>query len=255
MTGRLHLHRGLSALIEVIILFLPAIPAYLWMWPNLEGLLLRIADIATHLYVLAGTLFIGLRRWNLDQLGVNAKGVWLSLAFGAAVILGRSLVILSTSWGLPPPQYNLAALAGKFLYYFALIGLVQELLFRGLVYRAFEEWLGTRWAIWGSSVGFVLWHVFGGGLLIGLAMLLYGLIFALVRWRAGGIIGLILVHGAIDFAGALMLPDLDVLSLGRPTIPYPPVMLIGLALILLTPAALWQLELLAKLFHLKQPVN
>lgn len=254
MARRLHLHRGLTALIEVIILFLPAIPTYLWMWPNLEGLPLRMADIATHLYVLAGTLFIGLRRWNLDQLGVNARGVWLSLGFGACVLLGRSLVILSTSWGLPPPQYTPAALVGEFLYYFALIGLVQELLFRGLVYRAFEEWLGTRWAIWGSSVGFVLWHVFGGGLLIGAAMLLYGLIFALIRWRAGGIVGLILVHGAMDFTGALMLPDLDVLSLGRPAVPYPAAMLIGLVLIILTPAALWQLEPLSKHLHLKRRV-
>lgn len=254
MARRLQFPRGLAALIEVIILFLPAIPAYIWMWPNLEGAVLRFANIATHLYVLAGTLFIGLRHWNLNQLGVNVRGIWLSLGFGAVLILGRSLVILSTSWGLPPPQYTPAALVGEFLYYFALIGLVQELLFRGLVYRAFEEWLGTKWAIWGSSAGFVLWHVFGGGPLIGAAMLLYGLIFALLRWRAGGIIGLIVVHGAMDLAAALMLPDPDVLSLGRPVIPYPAVMFLGLGLILLAPIALWQLEPLSKWLHLKQQV-
>jgi membrane protease YdiL (CAAX protease family) len=131
-------------------------------------------------------------------------------------------------------------LLGEFFYYFAVIGFVQELFFRGLVYRAFEDWLGTRWAIWGSSAGFVLWHIFGWGLLAGVAMLLYGLIFALLRWRAGGILGLILIHGAMDYLGMLMLPDLDVISLGRPEIPFPAMLFLGLALILVTPVVLWR---------------
>jgi len=232
-------HPGFWALVEVGVLFLPAIPAYLWVWPNLEGRPLQIADIITHLYVLVGTLFIGLRRWNWHQLGINMQGFWLSLIFGGIMILGRSLVILSVRWDLPVPELTFIQLAGDFLYYFAVIGLVQELLFRGLVYRAFEDWLGTRWAIWGSSMGFMLWHVFGWGPLVGAAMILYGLIFALMRFRGGGILGLVIVHGAMDFLGALMLPDLDVLSLGRPSIPYPVFMYLGLALIVLPPIVLW----------------
>lgn len=234
------MHPGCSALLEVCLLFLPAIPAYLWMWPTLEGTPLRIADIATHLYVLAGTLVIGLRRWNLDQLGINRKGFWPSLVFGLAILLGRSLVIFSVDWGRPAPRFDLATLIAEFIYYFAVVGYIQEFLFRGLVYRAFEDWLGARWAIWGSTSGFILWHVFGWGPLVGAAMLLYGLFFGLLRWRAGGILWLALIHGAMDYLGMLMMPHLDVISLGRPEVPHPAFLLLGFALILLAPVVLWR---------------
>jgi hypothetical protein len=32
------MHPNLAALLEVGVMFLPAIPAYLWIWPNLEAL-------------------------------------------------------------------------------------------------------------------------------------------------------------------------------------------------------------------------
>ena len=87
-----------SAVLEIGLLFLPAIPAYLWAWPNLKGSRLDIFQVLTYLYVLAGTLFIGLRRWNWSQLGLNRKGLGLTLACGAAILGGRLLIILSVDW-------------------------------------------------------------------------------------------------------------------------------------------------------------
>jgi hypothetical protein len=57
----------LSALLEIGILFLPAISAYLRACPNLEGLSLEIFQVIPYLYILAGTLIIGLRRsgWTI----------------------------------------------------------------------------------------------------------------------------------------------------------------------------------------------
>jgi hypothetical protein len=74
---------------------------------------------------------------------------------------------------------------------------------------------------------------------VGAAMLLYGLIFALLRWRGGGILGLILVHGAMDFANLFVLPDVDLAALGRPEVPYPGLLLLGMLLLLL-PLSLWR---------------
>jgi hypothetical protein len=71
---------GLSALLEVGVMFLPAIPAYLWLWPNVEGTSAWIANSLSDLYAITGSLVIGLRRWSLDELGVNRKGLWLGLA-------------------------------------------------------------------------------------------------------------------------------------------------------------------------------
>jgi hypothetical protein len=50
-------------------------------------------------------------------------------------------------------------LIGDVLFYLLLVGVTEELVFRGLMYRALEEWRGTRWAIWGTTIAFGLWHV------------------------------------------------------------------------------------------------
>jgi membrane protease YdiL (CAAX protease family) len=229
---------GLSALLEVGVMFLPAIPAYLWLWPNVEGASAWIANSLADLYAIAGSLVIGLRRWRLDELGVNRKGLWLGLVYGLAIVAGRTLVILSVDWNLPLPQFSPMRLVGEFIFDFALVGIGQELLFRGLIYRAFEDWRGTRWAIWGSSICFGFWHL-GGGPLIIIATAFYGLIFALLRWRTGSILGAIFVHGLMDFAGWLLLPNTDVVGLGRPDITHPTWMIFGLVLIIAPPITLW----------------
>jgi membrane protease YdiL (CAAX protease family) len=238
---------GLSALLEVGVMFLPAIPAYLWLWPNVAGASAWIANSLSDLYAIAGSLVIGLRRWSLAELGVNRKGLWLGLACGLAIVGGRTLVILSVDWNLPAPQFGPLRLVGEFFFDFALVGVGQELLFRGLIYRAFEDWRGARWAIWGSSICFGLWHL-GGGPLIIIATAGYGLVFALLRWRSGSIVGAILVHGLMDFAGTLLLPDVDLANLGRPDIPHPSWMIIGLVLIIAPPIYLWLVHPRAKRF-------
>jgi membrane protease YdiL (CAAX protease family) len=235
---------GVAALLEIGLLFLPAIPAYLWLWPNVSGTRQWIAQIVTYFYVLGGTLIIGLRRWRPGELGINRSGIGLSLACGAVLLIGRLLIIRAVDFGLEHPIYSLASLVGQLLYYFGLVGLVEELLFRGLIYRALEEWRGLRWAIWGTSIGFILWHIFGQGPLVGAAGLLLGLIFALMRWRAGGILGLILVHGLYDLESALLVSnssqeilDLSQISVGNLFQAY-----LGLAVMLGVPLYLWKLH-------------
>jgi membrane protease YdiL (CAAX protease family) len=230
----------LSTLLELGILFLPAIPAYLWVWPNLTGSDTDAFQVIVYLYFLAGALFIGLRRWNWDQLGINRKGIWLTLACSLVILAGRLMIILSIGWTVRPPQLTWLSLAGRLLYYFGLVGLVEELLFRGLIYRMLEDWRGARWAIWGSSAGFLLWHVFGQGLLIGMATLLIGLLFALLRRRGGGIVGLIVLHALWDLESALLVSDSNAAIVGSDKIVFTnPVMVwLGTALLLLVPAYL-----------------
>src|SRR5512141_1552263 len=96
----------------------------------------------------------------------------------------------------------------------SLSALLEELLFRGLIYRLLEDWRGPRWAVWGSSAGFLLWHVFGQGLLIGFATLLIGLLFALLRRRGGGILGLVVLHALWDLETVLLVADSNAAILG-----------------------------------------
>jgi membrane protease YdiL (CAAX protease family) len=240
-------------LLEVGVMFLPAIPACLWLWPNVAGTGAWIANSLSDLYAAAGSLVIGLRRWSLDQLGLNRKGILTGLACGLAIVAGRILVVLSIHWNAPRPQLTPLQLAGEFIFDFALVAVGQELLYRGLIYRALEDWRGTRWAIWGSSICFGFWHL-GGGPLIIVATAFYGLIFALIRRRTGGILGAVLVHGLMDFTSALLLPlqNIDWAGLGRPDIAHPSWMILGLVLIAAPPIYLWLLHPCAKrLLHRK----
>jgi hypothetical protein len=131
-------------------------------------------------------------------------------------------------------------LLGDVLFYVGAVGVTEELLFRGLIYRALEDWRGRRRAIWGSALGFGLYHVGGQGPLGLIAGLLMGVIFGAIRWRAGGIAGLIVVHGLTDVTSLIMLPTLNPQDFGRPDIASPTLLVLGYALILAVPVYLWK---------------
>jgi membrane protease YdiL (CAAX protease family) len=193
------LGRERSAIIELGILFIPSIPALIWLWPNIRDQTVHyVVQSLAYLYVLAGVLFIGLRRWSWDQLGLNLRGFRLSLSCGGAMVLLR--IIAQSAFGQPIEfiPFRLGPFAVNFIYYFFFVGFVEELLFRGLLFRALEDWRGPVWAVVGSSAAFALWHIgWAGPLMIG--HFVAGLFFGLVRWRSASIPGLVIVHGLDDF--------------------------------------------------------
>jgi membrane protease YdiL (CAAX protease family) len=196
-----------SALIEIGLLFLPGIPAYLWLWPLVDDTpWLTPVQSAVYVYFIAFSLFIGLRRWNWDQLGINRKGIGFTLVCGVVLIVARMLALLCTNIPFAWQLTTLDRLIGEIVFYFGLVGIGEELLFRGVMYHALEEWRGTRWAIWVTALGFGIWHLYGG--IVGVAAgFLYGVYFGAIRWRAGGIIGLIVVHALIDWSTVAIIPD------------------------------------------------
>ena len=198
-----------SALVELGLLFLPGIPALIWLWPHVTGTEWNTPiQSAVYVYLIAGALFIGLRRWSWDQLGLNRKGIGFALVCGLVLIVGRLLVVLATSIPLSFQFATAHRIIGEIMYYVLLVGLGEELIFRGLVYRALDEWRGTRLAIWGSSLGFAVFHLGHGDPTIVVAVFI-GAVFAAIRWRTGGIVGLVLVHALYDFSVAAIVPDLS----------------------------------------------
>jgi membrane protease YdiL (CAAX protease family) len=232
-----HRNPSLAALLEIGILFLPAIPAYLWMWPNLPDEFARLVQAIVYVYVLAGTVVIGRRRWSWSQLGLNRNGIGLTLACGLALLAARLMIILAIDWTVDSPELTWLRAVLDILYYFGLVSLTEELLFRGLVYRLLEDWKGVRWAIWGSSFGFMLWHIFSQGVLVGLATFLIGLLFALMRLRSGGIVGLIVLHGLWDLETAWLLSgsNAEILDMQHLSIANPTLLWLGTALLLAVP--------------------
>jgi len=234
-------HPGLAALAKVALMFLPAIPAYLWLWPNVEGTAwLMPVQVAVYLYFLAGCLLIGLRRWNLGQLGLNWHGLGLSLTCGTVVLTILVLGRLATDLSPSPQPLTLRRLAGEIAFYFGLVGPIEELLFRGLIYRALDEWRGARWAIWGSALAFGLYHIGWQGLLGALGCAFLGLLFGAIRWRAGGIVGLILMHGLIDVVNVELYPGLTVEQVRDIHVVHPALALLGDGLLLALLLYLWK---------------
>jgi membrane protease YdiL (CAAX protease family) len=253
------LHPSLVGLLEVGIMFLPAIPAYLWVWPNVSGTAQDIWQTVVYLYVIAGTVFIGRRRYSWGELGLNRQGIWLALGCGAALLAARLSIILGIDWSVHPAALTWWGLVGELLFYIGLVGLGEELLFRGLIYRLLDDWRGARWAIWGSSTGFLLWHIFGQGPLVGFATLLIGLLFALIRWRGGGIVGLILLHGLWDLETVLLVTDSNAAILSGGVIAFKSELLVwlGTVLLVLVPVYVWKLHpwVAAKLGGRNQEAN
>ena len=191
------------------------------------------------MYFLAGGLIIGRRRWSWDQLGLNRRGLGLSLISGAVLIIGRILMTLSVTWPGGSPTVTIGQLLGDIVFYFVFVGFTEELLFRGVIYRAFDEWRGARWAIWGSALMFGVYHAGWQGV-AAVGTLLFGVIFAVIRWRAGSIVGLIVVHGLMDVSASLMLPGLEMQQLRQVTLSFPLMLITGYALILIVPIYLWK---------------
>ena len=231
----------LSALLKVGIMFLPAIPAYLWIWPAINGTGETIFQVLVYIYVLFGTIFIGRKYWKWHELGINRQGIWISLACALSFVIARGLIILGVSWKVSPDPVSPWGLAWDIFYLFFLVGLTEELLFRGLIYHALEEQKNTRWAIWGSAFGFMLWHIFGQGVLIGLATFVIGLVFALIRQRGGGIVGLIVLHGLWDLESTLLVAgdNTTILGQGLPQISSFPLIYLGTGLLVIPPLYLW----------------
>ena len=235
-----------SALLEFGILFLPSIPALIWLWPNLQGSgLTDLVQCLVYIYFLGGGLFIGLRRWSWGQLGLSRLGIGLSLACGAILIIERFLAPLALGYPIGFLPFAPVRVVGEILFYFVLVGLVEEFLFRGLLYRIFENWRGPGLAILCSSLGFALWHVGWMGPLI-IAPFIIGIIFGLIRWRTGNIVGLILVHGAFDLLSVEMpLPNSFSTTLDQVLhhrIAHPLAVVIGDALLIALVLYLWKVH-------------
>ena len=117
-----------AALLEVGILFLPGIPAYIWIWPNLSAAQIEIFQVIVYIYILLGTVFIS-RHWRWTEVGINRLGMGLVLVCGLVILAGRLLIILSIDWSVHPPPLTWSSLAWKVFFYIVLVGLVEELFF------------------------------------------------------------------------------------------------------------------------------
>ena len=198
--------RSTTALAWLALLFLPALPAYLWVWPRLDGREEDAFQVLTYLYLLLGGLLIT-RLWGSPAaIGFTRTNFWPGLLAGLLYTGGVVLGLLATNLARFAPPALLPAFIWQVFFYFILVGLTEEWIFRGLLYTALEEWHGASLAILGSAVMFGLYHLPSQGGRGFLATMIFGLFAALVRQRTGSFLALIFIHGLYDILVISLLP-------------------------------------------------
>jgi membrane protease YdiL (CAAX protease family) len=200
------LPRSQTTLAWLALLFFPALPAYLWIWPRLSGQAELVFQVFVYLYLLAGGLAIGLRWWSRPELGWTRCNFWPGMFAGGLYILSVTLGLIALNLAAINGTHSLPALAWELFFYIALVGLTEEWIFRGLLYAALDEWRGAAAAILGSTLAFGLYHLGSQGWMGVFSTMIFGLFAALVRWRTGSILSLIVVHGLYDVIVTNLLP-------------------------------------------------
>lgn len=147
------------------------------------------------LLVLALSLWLGLRLWSTEALGLHFRGwreaTWVFVVFFLLLWLPDAWV-RTTPHGLSASTLTLLTASS------VLVGCWEELLFRGVFFNAIREWKGAKAAAWGSSVLFTVMHIQAQPLYGWPAIFLCGMLFALLRLRGVGLLWLMAYHGLFD---------------------------------------------------------
>lgn len=162
-----------------------------------------------------------LMRWT--DLGFNAPQPWSSLrvlifpAFYLLIFAAGALFV-----GLPAP-----AIIGILAINTLAVGFSEELMFRGVLFRALHEKLATWPAIWVTSLLFGSVHVlnglttgdFAGSTIQATTAFMSGVFFLAVVLRTGSIIPAMLFHAAWDFLLLTTAAGAPSPSIASPTAP------------------------------------
>jgi CAAX protease family protein len=122
--------------------------------------------IITPIVYFAYALYV---RWieKREVVELGFSDAWQELALGALVGFGLLTIIMVLLWILgfyrvTGIEFNLLTLLGTLLGAFV-SAIVQELIFRAVIYRITEEWLGIWWALGISAALFGLIHLSSDG--------------------------------------------------------------------------------------------
>lgn len=197
--------------------------------------------VAYPLVVLVNVVFVRLldgRRFS----SIGLSGPWQRhLGLGAAIGIGMPTASLVLYWAAgwlrvePVPTVPVVGLVFATLFVYPLVGFTEELVFRGYLMTALEEWKGRGLAIAATSILFWLVHVgHAAGSptspslvneFIGVPFFLAtGVMFALCRYGAGTLWLPIGLHAAFDWSVTTLFGDpglgFPAILRAQPTVPH-----------------------------------
>lgn len=183
-------------LIRVISLALPLARFPLITW-------YLIVSIPLFAAVYVAIRLLKLRPWNRAR-----RGQWWlpQLAFASTGIVFGTIEYLILR---PEPLVSITSWQGLLIAAAILLvctGLLEELIFRGIMQRTAVEQLGRLWGIAYVAVIFAMLHLGYGSLPDILAVLAIGLLFGWFAARTGSLLGVTLSHGLTNITLFLIIP-------------------------------------------------
>jgi membrane protease YdiL (CAAX protease family) len=145
--------------------------------------------------------------------GSVARNIGIGLAAYVVFVILLGVLEFLRSGGVeaaPPPAVpkvviDTAMIMWLAAYWFTLVvaaPIVEEMLFRGLLYRGLEAKMGALATITITSVLFGIVHYLGFGWPRAVATGCLGLLFGVIRWRTGNTTAAMVAHAAINVAAA-----------------------------------------------------
>jgi membrane protease YdiL (CAAX protease family) len=139
-------------------------------------------------------------------------GIGLAAYVGFVILIGVLEVLRSSGVdveqsvpAVPKIVIDTAMILSLMAYWFVLVvaaPIVEEMLFRGLLYRGLEAKIGALATVVITSVLFGMVHYLGFGWPRAVATGCLGLLLGVVRWRTGNTTAAVVVHATINFAAA-----------------------------------------------------
>lgn len=150
---------------------------------------------------------IGLTKYNrrsLAEIGLTRKGLLPSLGNSLLLVLAFALTrFIAADLKLSPDVNSLEIVAFN-LFRWALSGLGQEIIFRGLILFSFERWKGWKVALLVSTILFGPVHVLRYGILGIVLVSVIGGFWGWIALKTKNIIGTTIAHFLFNFLFAFM---------------------------------------------------
>jgi membrane protease YdiL (CAAX protease family) len=192
---------SLEAILVFVVPLLFIIPFYA------SGLITQVSgECIMYTVYIAGS--IGLTKYNrrsLAEIGLTRKGLLPSLGNSLLLVLAFAVTrFIAADLRLSPDVSSLEIVVFN-LFRWALSGLGQEIIFRGLILFSFERWKGWKVALLVSTVLFGPVHVLRYGILGIFLVSVIGGFWGWIALKTKNIIGTTIAHFLLNFLFAFML--------------------------------------------------
>ena len=170
-------------------------------------LLANISTILFGIVMFLAQILIALKFFKLSEIGFTSKNLFLTFVYGLVLVIPFFVFrqLYFPQQFNPNLNLNFILIAVPLLLIFAL---VEELVFRGILFTTINKWKGAEVALFTSSVAFGLFHLITPMMgvssintalgytttQIGIGTLFLGLSYGMIYYRSGNLIGTAIVH-------------------------------------------------------------